>query len=77
MPPVLRQAWNLAVSLKDFVMDGLTTVSRNEYEARLQICDSCNHRQDDRCLRCGCHLSVKARGRAFKCPAGLWEREKN
>jgi uncharacterized protein DUF6171 len=71
-PPLVRQAWNLARSLADFVADGCKTVTAEEYQSRLEICDSCDHRRSNRCMKCGCRLSLKAQGRAFKCPAGKW-----
>ena len=71
-PPLHRQAWNLARSLADFVADGCKTVSEEEYRMRLEICDRCDQRRGNRCLKCGCRLSLKARGRAFKCPLRKW-----
>ena len=71
-PPLLRQAWNLATSLADFVADGCQTVTTQEYRQRLEICDACEQRRGNRCLKCGCRLSLKARGRAFQCPEGKW-----
>ena len=74
-PPSLpRQAWNLARSLAYFVADGFKTVTQDQYRERLEICDACQHRRDNRCLKCGCRLSLKARGRAFKCPENKWPR---
>ena len=70
MPSLARQAWNLARSLADFVADGCKTVTREQYQARLEVCDSCEHRRSNRCMKCGCRLSLKAQGRAFKCPEG-------
>jgi hypothetical protein len=71
-PPLVRQAWNLARSLADFVADGCKTVSEEQYRGRLEICDVCDRRRGNRCLQCGCRLSLKARGRAFKCPLDKW-----
>ncbi len=71
-PPLSRQAWNLAGALADFVADGCKTVSPQQYGSRLEICDGCQLRRGNRCLRCGCRLSLKARGRAFRCPDGKW-----
>lgn len=76
MPPVKQQAWNLAVSLKDFVSDGFKLVDKEDYEARLQICDDCEFRKGNRCSKCGCNLKVKAKGRAFKCPEDKWDKPK-
>ena len=71
-PSLRRQVWNLAASLAAFVADGLRTVDKEEYRQRLEICDRCNRRRGNRCLKCGCRFSLKARGRAFKCPLGKW-----
>ncbi len=72
MPSLAQQAWNLASSLADFVADGCRTVSPEDYQQRLEICDGCDQRRDNRCLKCGCRLQLKARGRAFRCPLGKW-----
>ena len=71
-PSLARQAWNLAQSLADFVADGCHLVSAEQYRRRLEICDACRDRRDNRCLKCGCRLSLKARGRAFQCPLAKW-----
>ena len=71
-PSIPKRAWNLAVSLAAFVADGCKTVDKEEYERRLHICDECEFRSSTRCLKCGCNLSLKAKGRAFKCPIGKW-----
>ncbi|NLS96848.1 MAG: hypothetical protein GXX96_32330 [Planctomycetaceae bacterium] len=71
-PSLVRQAWNLATSLADFVADGCKTVTAEQYRQRLEICDGCPHRRNNRCMKCGCRLSLKAQGRAFKCPEGKW-----
>jgi hypothetical protein len=72
-PPVHRQAWNLITSLAAFVADGFKTVTHEVYVARLNVCDTCSHRYGNRCRLCGCGLTAKAKGRAFKCPARKWE----
>ena len=71
-PPLASQVWNLAKSLATFVVDGLKTVDKEQYEARLAVCNECEERRGDRCLKCGCRLSLKAKGRAFACPLGKW-----
>ena len=71
-PSLSRQAWNLARSLADFAADGFKTVTEDQYRERLEICDTCDHRRGNRCLKCGCRLSLKACGRAFKCPLNKW-----
>ena len=71
-PSLVTQAWNLAASLAAFVADGCRTVTKDEYERRLGICDRCEHRDGSRCMKCGCYLPAKVRGRAWGCPIGKW-----
>jgi hypothetical protein len=75
MPSAARRAWNLAGALASFVCDGCAMVSREDYEARLAMCDTCDRRDGNWCAQCGCNLSMKARGRAFRCPLGKWPNE--
>jgi len=71
-PHMMTRVWNLAKSMRAFVADGMTTVDEAQYQRRLEICDGCEQRWNDDCKICGCRLSLKARGRAFSCPLGLW-----
>jgi peroxiredoxin len=71
-PRLARQAWNLAQAMVEFAADGAMTLSHEQYSRRLEICDQCDKRRGSRCTECGCFLKIKARGRAFKCPAGKW-----
>ena len=71
-PAFYRQAWNAVNAVASFVSDGVRTATKEQYEERLSICESCEARVGNRCRRCGCNLSLKAKGRAFKCPLGKW-----
>jgi len=71
-PSLPRQAWNLTTSLASFVADGCKTVTKEEYQRRLEVCDACDERRENRCRKCGCYLTLKARGRAFRCPLDKW-----
>ena len=64
--------WNLLKSMRDFVADGCRTLSLEDYRARLMVCTYCDKRERNTCSICGCHLNLKARGRAFKCPLDKW-----
>ena len=44
-----------------------------QYRQRLEICRTCDRRTGKRCTACGCWITVKARGRVFRCPIGRWE----
>ena len=72
MPPIMTQARNFLDAVKEFVSDGCRLVDTETYRERMSICDICEHREGDRCRRCGCRLSLKAGGRAFTCPEGKW-----
>lgn len=74
-PSLPQRSWNLTKAVAAFVGDGFQTLSEEDYQIRLQICDVCNRRKEDYCLECGCKLSLKAKGRAFKCPLGKWPTE--
>jgi hypothetical protein len=72
MPSLPTRAKNFAWAAAAFVADGMRTVTEEQYHARLTVCDTCPERSGNRCLKCGCNLSFKARGRAFHCPLHLW-----
>lgn len=71
MPSLLKQGFNFLGALKDFAMNP-DSVSDAEYKKRLEICDTCDRRVDNRCSECGCFLSWKAQGAAFHCPLKKW-----
>jgi hypothetical protein len=71
-PGLLKKAWSVSVAMAWFAADGMKTTSKEEYQARLEICDSCDLRKGNKCRKCGCSLSVKASGRAFQCPLDKW-----
>lgn len=68
-------AWDLTKSLAAFVSDGMKLVDAEEYRRRLSECDACPHRTGQRCGLCGCFVALKAKGRAWQCPDGRWEKE--
>jgi hypothetical protein len=71
-PTFPQLVWNLASSVAAFIADGCHTVTREQYQMRLEICSPCEDRQEGACTRCGCNLALKAQGRAFGCPLGKW-----
>lgn len=64
--------WNATKALTRFVFDGLKTVTKDQYAARLAICEACPNRIGNKCNLCGCNLSLKAQGRLEKCPENRW-----
>lgn len=78
MPSLPAMAWNLATASVELAADIVgrgpagALVSQEEYVRRLTICDACDQRTNNRCAKCGCLLSIKARWRAFGCPLEKW-----
>lgn len=71
-PSIWTKGWNAAVAVAQFLADGATTLTAEEYQARLDVCEICDQRRNNTCSACGCNLTIKARGRAFACPLGKW-----
>jgi len=67
-----EMTWSLAVAFAQFIVSGAKTVTREEYEERIRICDACLDRKGWRCPECGCVITLKARGRVWKCAKGKW-----
>lgn len=72
------KVWAFIKAVQEFVADGCQTVSREEYAARLLICQHCPSGKRDglACSSerggCGCNVHLKAAGRAWDCPSGHW-----
>lgn len=66
MPSIPKEAWNLATSIAKFIVrPGFVT--KEAYEVRLNICNTCEARNAKRCSECGCFITIKAKGRAWTC----------
>lgn len=55
------------------VVGGAQHVSDEVYQERLNICNNCEFRQDNRCTICTCNLSMKAKRSSESCPKGYWK----
>jgi hypothetical protein len=72
------KVWQFISALGAWKDDGFATVSRDDYHARLMICQHCpsNSRNFLVCSAdrggCGCLISLKAVGRVWDCPNGHW-----
>jgi hypothetical protein len=78
-PSLVKQAWNFSKAMTKFAASGLPVLNNDRVEARLNVCDLCKHRTDDRCSVCGCPLTegvAGVPGKAFipseVCPLGYW-----
>jgi hypothetical protein len=71
-PSILNRTISAGAAVVAFVADGFAILPEVEVANRLTICGQCEEQQGNWCRRCGCNLSLKARGRAFDCPLGKW-----
>ena len=67
---VFKQVFNFGKAVAKYVSSGLEDVSCTEYDRRLSICSECEHVNEvfDKCLICGCKITIKAKWATEKCP---------
>jgi hypothetical protein len=77
-PGALKQAANFVTAAVQHVAAGLPTVSEEEYQARIAVCQTCPLYVGNRCTHktCGCRVQgdwiAKARWKSQKCPLKKW-----
>ena len=77
-PSSVRLAKNFGRAIINHIKDGLTKVSLQLYQKRLNTCNNCEEfYHEGRCLHpdCGCFLSKKAWWASENCPIGKWPEE--
>lgn len=70
-----RKAMNYALAVVRHVADGMAAAAEADYEARLDVCRTCELRTEGwecRHPNCGCRLERKAAWRSESCPIGKW-----
>jgi hypothetical protein len=87
LPSFSQMAKNVAQAAKDEIKARINKeppVSQEEVERRLEICRGCEffspnvkalteaEQKQERCIKCGCFMSFKARLRSQHCPIGKW-----
>jgi len=79
LPSLLTMTTNFAKELAEYVAKGAPNVSAENYEKRLEVCNTCPFLIKDamRCGKCGCMLEHKAKWKTSDCPAipSKWEPE--
>lgn len=76
-PSLLKMAGNFALAMKDFAQSGFLKVTQEQYNARMDICNSCEFWQGDarmgmgKCLKCGCS-GAKQWIATSVCPINKW-----
>lgn len=81
LPSLSRMVWNFAVAKARHALMGGGYVTEAQARIRLDICEPCEQRVDNRCAACGCYLDVvedSVPGKAHypppvgECPLGRW-----
>lgn len=72
LPGIITMASNFAKAMTAYVADGMTDVSAEQLEERLNTCSICPQRNGDACSVCGCPIEKKARQRIQTCPLAKW-----
>ena len=69
---VLQMAFTATRSMAKFAAAGFKSVHRDQRDARLDICHSCEHYTGIRCKICGCFIAAKTWLRHEACPLDKW-----
>ncbi len=61
----------LAEALDQYLttLDEDVRVTPAQYESRLAVCASCEHRAVYTCRKCGCYVQVRAARKSYACPS--------
>lgn len=71
-PPLSTQAANLAGALGRFAASGLAMASVELRDERRALCGQCEHKDGNRCRKCGCGLWAKTAIATEVCPIAKW-----
>jgi len=67
---------NVAFSFVNVVGEAFRTgklvATKEEIKNRMNICETCPYKVENRCSECGCFLTYKVGLNAEKCPKGKW-----
>jgi hypothetical protein len=74
MIPNWAQTKSFATAVTKHVLDGMSECTEKEFDARIEICKSCDQfdAASFRCNDCGCFLRTKAKWKTQSCPLGKW-----
>lgn len=70
----IQKAINFTFAAAKHAAGGFYLVSDEDYEKRLNICNTCDRLspEDQTCLECGCNVALKARWASEACPLSFW-----
>ena len=76
-PSLLKMAGNFATAMKDFAKSGFLKITKEQYDARMDICNGCEFWKANarmgmgKCLKCGC-TGAKQWIATSVCPINKW-----
>lgn len=73
-PGLLEMAGNFAKAVAGHVANGMKPTPPDVEESRKAICMACpfHDAESDRCVKCGCNLSIKRSWESSTCPENKW-----
>jgi hypothetical protein len=75
-PGLMDMAANVTMSalnvLKTALRTGKVLADKEIIEDRVKKCKDCSFLRGNRCMSCGCFVSIKAGLKSEKCPEGKW-----
>lgn len=63
---------NFGMAMLEWLDAGFPVTSREQFDQRHSICQSCDEWTGTRCAMCGCCIEFKPWIRTAKCPLNLW-----
>ena len=70
---ILDKVKQFTRELATYVANGAPNVNAEEYEERLEICNSCEHITEKfTCNQCGCNMTMKSKWATSSCPKDKW-----
>ena len=71
-PGIVKKSLHFGGALVSHIADGAKKLDDEQWQARMDVCNSCEHKRGNSCSICGCGLSAKARWRSEDCPIDKW-----
>ena len=74
LPSRSQMARNALKAAGELFQKGFKVASKEEQSERISICEQCEFFKKDqqRCVKCGCHLQWKTRMKSWSCPLKKW-----
>jgi hypothetical protein len=74
-PGLIKKAINFTTATKDHIKAGHKSTKPELHKLRLEICNTCDHGDNEECFVCGCKLVKKAAWAEQECPLYKWPKK--